>query len=637
MTGPTPTRRRIVGTAGHIDHGKTALVKALTGIDCDRLPEEKQRGITIDLGFANLRSGALQIGFIDVPGHERFVKNMLAGVGGIDSVLLVVAADESVMPQTREHFEICELLRLREGVIAITKSDLVDDDSLEVVRLEIEDLVHGSFLEGKPIIPVSSIDGRGIRDLETALLASVSSVPDRDATSRLFRLPIDRAFTMKGFGSVITGTTISGTLDRDLEVEVLPLGRRSRARDIQVHGESRERAIAGERTSINLPDIPLEQLRRGEQVVLPDTLRPSQILTAELEILPGAGPLKDQTRLRFHHYASELLGSVRILTGTARQIDPGSRAFVQIRLESPVVAAAGDRFVARRYSPATTIAGGVILDPHLPRLRRGTREEVFDRLASGDLVEQATEMIRLTGISGLTVNDLAARTGYRADRILASLGSNDSVSILRVESRPVRWIHMDHVASFRRKAMAFFSEYFRENRMSLGVPKGQIVQKLLPPTTDPLVVSRLLGDLEREKILVINGDVVDVPGRSKDPAGTEGELGRLLEKRFRESGLNPPPVSQLIREIPQKPKVIEGVIGFLVGRGMLVRLAEGIYIHRDVLEEAKSKVARHRGESVDVAWFKDLFGITRKVVIPLLEHLDQAGVTKRKGDRREVL
>src|SRR5476649_2173869 len=261
-----PPKKRVVGTAGHIDHGKTALVKALTGVDTDRLPEEKRRGITIDLGFASWITPDYQIGFIDVPGHERFVKNMLAGIGGIDSALLVVAADESIKPQTREHFAICRLLNIPTGIVAITKSDLVEDDIIGLVRLEIEELVAGSFLERKPIVPVSSVTGAGLDDLRQALLTSVASVDDRDATTRVFRLPIDRVFTMKGFGSVITGTTFAGRLDVESEVEVLPGDKRSRARAIQVHGDPREFAAVGERPSFNLPDIATEDLHRGQQL-----------------------------------------------------------------------------------------------------------------------------------------------------------------------------------------------------------------------------------------------------------------------------------------------------------------------------------------------------------------------------------
>src|SRR5438067_109740 len=413
-------KKRVVGTAGHIDHGKTALVKALTGVDTDRLPEEKRRGITIDLGFASWFTDEYQIGFVDVPGHERFVKNMLAGVGGIDSVLLVVAADESIKTQTREHFAICKLLGIRTGVVAITKSDLVERDIIELVRLEIEELVAGSFLAKKPVVPVSSVTGAGLDELRKAILGSVAGIDDRDATTRVFRLPIDRVFTMKGFGPVITGTTYSGRLNVESDVEVLPGGERSRARNIQVHGEGRETASAGERTSVNLPDIPLERLHRGAQLVTPNTLRASQVITVRLDLLPSAKPLKDQTRIRFHHLSAELLGTIRFVEDTP-ELEPGQSAYAQVRLESPVVAVAGDRFVIRRYPPAITVGGGAIVDAHLPKLSRATRSELLDGLTSGTLPQRVELMAKLEGLRGLTVHEMQARTGIRVETLVKEL------------------------------------------------------------------------------------------------------------------------------------------------------------------------------------------------------------------------
>ncbi|HKO59083.1 MAG TPA: selenocysteine-specific translation elongation factor, partial [Thermoanaerobaculia bacterium] len=520
-------KRRIVGTAGHIDHGKTSLVRALTGIDTDRLPEEKRRGITIDLGFASWFTDDYQIGFIDVPGHERFVKNMLAGVGGIDSALLVVAADESIKPQTREHFAICRLLAIPTGVVAITKSDLVDRDIMELVRLEIEELVAGSFLDGKPIVPVSSTTGAGLDDLRAALLASVASVDDRDATTRVFRLPVDRVFTMKGFGSVITGTTYSGRIEVESEVEVLPGAMRSRARAIQVHGEPREHASAGERTSMNLADLALEDLHRGQQLVEPSTLRTSQVITARLELLPDAKPLKEQTRIRFHHLASELLGTIRFVDGTTGELQPGGSAFVQVRLESPVVAVAGDRFVIRRYSPAFTIGGGVILDAHLPKLSRGTRGEILATLAGASLIDRVELMAKLAGVRTLSVSEVQARTGIRVATLAKELKRVPHLA----EVERNRWIHEDARADFHRKAMEFLQAYFKDNKMAINVPKGEFVQKLLPRDADAALINFLLADLGREKIAAVQGDALDIPGRSKTLGGAEGELARSIELR----------------------------------------------------------------------------------------------------------
>jgi selenocysteine-specific elongation factor len=625
-------KRRVVGTAGHIDHGKTALVKALTGVDTDRLPEEKRRGITIDLGFASWITDDYQIGFIDVPGHERFVKNMLAGVGGIDSALLVVAADESIKPQTREHFDICKLLGIRTGVVAITKSDLVDADIIDLVRLEIEELVGGSFLAGKPIVPVSSVSGAGLDVLRAAIVKSVSEVDDRDATTRVYRLPIDRVFTMKGFGPVITGTTFAGRLNVESEVEALPGGDRSRARNIQVHGESRESASAGERTSVNLPDIPLDRLHRGQQLVAPNTLRTSQVITVRLDLLASAKPLKEQTRIRFHHLSAELLGSVRFIDATA-ELKGGATAFAQVRLESPVVAVAGDRFVIRRYSPAITVGGGVILDAHLPKLSRATRPELLETLGSGTLPERVELMAKLEGLRGLTVHEVQARTGIRVETLTRDLKNLQNVA----DSGNLRWVHRDSLADFRRRAMELLRDYFERNKMALNVPKGEFVQKLLPRGADPQLVNFLLQDLVREKIVAVEGDALDVPGRSKKLGGAEGELARAIEQRFAEAGLAPPPVSELINERTQKAKVIEGVIGFLVKQGTLVRLADGLYVHRDALAGARERIAARKGETIDVGHFKELFGLSRKVAIPLLEWFDREGITKRIGDARRVL
>ena len=625
-------KRRIIGTAGHIDHGKTSLVKALTGVDTDRLPEEKRRGITIDLGFASWFTDDYQIGFIDVPGHERFVKNMLAGVGGIDSALLVVAADESIKPQTREHFAICKLLGIPTGVVAITKRDLVDRDIVELVRLEIEELVAESFLAGKPIVPVSSATGEGLDDLRKALLASVASVGDRDATTRVFRLPIDRVFTMKGFGSVITGTSYSGQLKVESEVELLPGGRRSRARAIQVHGDPRDVASAGERTSVNLPDISHDQIERGQQIVLPNTLRASSVITAQLELLDDAKPLKDQTRIRFHHLASELLGTIRFVDQT-QELKPGQRAYVQVRLESPVVAVAGDRFVIRRYSPALTIGGGAILDAHLPKLSRGTRVEMLDALARGTLVERVALMAKLEGLRGLDIAEVQARTGIRIDTLRKELKNIPSLAT----AGEGRWIHNDVLADFRHRSIEFLDRYFKENKMAINVPKSEFVQKLFPRGTDAGVINFLLMDLQREKIVTVAADALDIPGRAKKLSGTEGELAQTIEKRFADAGLAPPPVSELINTIHSKPKVIEGVISFLVKQGVLVRIADGVYLHRDALVAARTRMAQKKGQTIDVGQFKELFGLSRKIAIPLLEQFDRDGITKRVGDSRQVL
>ena len=518
--------------------------------------------------------------------------------------------------------------------MAITKSDLVEPDIIDLVRLEIEELVATSFLAGKPIVAVSSVSGAGLDELRNAIVKSVSEVDDRDATTRVFRLPIDRVFTMKGFGSVITGTTFSGKLNVDSEVEVLPGALRSRARGIQVHGEARDIGIgAGERTSLNLADIELDHLHRGQQVIAPHTLRTSQVITARLDLLEDAKPLKEQTRIRFHHLASELLGNVRFIDATESQLKPGASAFVQIRLESPVVAVAGDRFVVRRYSPAFTIGGGTILDAHLPKLSRKTRPELLQTLESGTLAERVELMVKLEGLRGLTIHEVQARTGIRVETLARELKNVPRLS----DSGDRRWLHVDVLADFRRRAMEFLQTYYQENRTAISVPKSEFVQKLVPHGADGALINFLLQDLTREKIVRVEGDALDIPGRSKKLGGAEGELARAIESRFAEAGLQPPPVSELIQTIPQKPKVIEGVVGFLVKEGTLVRLADGVYIHRQVLDDARNRMATRKGETIDVGQFKEFFGLSRKVAIPLLEWFDREGVTKRIGDARRVL
>ena len=357
----TKMKNIIVGTAGHIDHGKTALVKALTGIDADRLEEEKRRGITIDLGFAHLQlTPSLRLGFVDVPGHERFVKNMLAGVGGIDLVLFVIAADESIKPQTREHFDICRLLGIPRGVIALTKSDLVDRDILDLVRLEVEDLAAGSFLEGAPIVPVSSVTGDGLDELRRELARVAAEAPEKD-TAGHFRLPIDRVFSIKGFGTVVTGTLVSGSLAREQEVEVYPKGRRLRVRGVEVHGSAAERAVAGQRTAVNLTDVEPAELARGDVLSEPERFHAVNQLDCRLDLLPSAKPLKHRAPVHFHSGTAEIEAEVRLLGGRS-VLAPGTTAYARLVLREPALLLPGDRFIIRMFSPVVTIGGGVVLD-----------------------------------------------------------------------------------------------------------------------------------------------------------------------------------------------------------------------------------------------------------------------------------
>ena len=436
----------IVGTAGHIDHGKTALVKALTGIDADRLKEEKQRGITIDIGFADLAIDDFSFGFVDVPGHERFVKNMLAGAHGLDMVMLVVAADESVMPQTREHFDICRLLHVKSGLVALTKSDMVDEELLELARAEVEDFVRGSFLEGAPIIAVSSRTGEGIEELKNTLVTLASSVAPKTIAA-VTRLPVDRAFSIKGFGTVVTGTLIAGQLAVGDRVEVLPAGIQTRVRNVQVHGHDTERAAAGQRTAINLQGLNVEQVERGSVLAPAGRLRATSMVDARLEILASASrALRQRARVRLHHGTAEVMARVVILgrgsgdggRGSAPEpgtqnpepgvIQPGGSAIVQLRLESPITALPGDRFIIRSYSPQVTIGGGVIIDP-LPekhRIRDAAARERLEQLEAADAVERLAVFVEMSGSRAMTDSEIAARTGATDEQTAASAARVDS-------------------------------------------------------------------------------------------------------------------------------------------------------------------------------------------------------------------
>ncbi|MFZ0801531.1 MAG: selenocysteine-specific translation elongation factor, partial [Terriglobales bacterium] len=407
----------IVGTAGHIDHGKTALVKALTGIDADRLEEEKRRGITIDIGFAHLElptpgGETLRLGFVDVPGHERFVRNMLAGIGGIDLVLLVIAADESIKPQTREHFDICRLLSVRRGITVLTKSDLVDPETLDVVRLEVEDFLRGTFLDPSlaPIVPVSSLTGAGMGDLKHALVRVASEVPARDSTS-LARLPIDRVFSIKGFGTVVTGTLISGAIHKEADLEVFPKGKAVRVRGIQVHGASSDEARAGQRTALNLAGATTQELARGMTLAPPATFHATLRVDVQLSLLASAKPLKDRARVHFHSYTSETIATV-VLYGK-KQVAPGETALAQLRLSDSTLLLPADRFILRKFSPVITIGGGVVLENAPPAKVRDVPAYVthLSLLAKESGLDAVQARVAFAGGRGLSVAEAVARTG----------------------------------------------------------------------------------------------------------------------------------------------------------------------------------------------------------------------------------
>ncbi|MFI5182280.1 MAG: selenocysteine-specific translation elongation factor [Thermoanaerobaculia bacterium] len=628
-------QRVLVGTAGHIDHGKSALVKALTGTDPDRLPQEKERGITIDLGFAHASWEGTVFSFVDVPGHEKFVRTMVAGAQGVDLVLFVIASDDSVMPQTREHLAILSLLDVRSGVIARSKSDLVDAETGALVEEEIRDLAKGTFLEGAPLLPVSAVTGAGIPALKAALAAAAGHLDRSARDRRLTRLFLDRAFTMKGFGPVVTGTLDGGRIAVDDRLTLLPEGREVRVRRVEVHGEERREAFAGERTSLNLAGIERSDLRRGQALVPKDALRPATLLTVEAALLAEvAAPLPDGTRVRVHHGTADVAGKIHLLPGS------GTSRFAQLVLESPLPARPGDRFILRRPSPVETLGGGRVLDTGRLRIRKkafGTKElvEALALLAARDEARIRDLFLREAGAAGFTPLGLGQRLGVpesvARDHLEALCASG---AALRLPSG--LFVHARAVDEMARRAAALFAERKASGAASISIARGEFLEKLgrgLPRET----AEGWIALLEKGRTLSISGDRVAPPGAAASGLSTEAEgISARVAEAYRSAFWEPPKSANLAPRIGAKPQVIDGLVGHLIKTGLLVRIAPDLVVHRDVLAAAEKKLDALKGQTVPVAAFRDLWGLTRKTLIPLLEYLDGKKKTRRVGDLRKV-
>ncbi len=630
-------RRVIVGTAGHIDHGKTRLVEALTGIDCDRWAEEKSRGITIDLGFAHLEEGGFQIGFVDVPGHERFLHNALAGLGGIRIMLLVVAADEGVKPQTREHLAICELLGIPAAIAALSKVDLVTPDLVELARLEVEELLAATRFAGADLVPVSSQTGEGVEDLKRRLLALAEGHEAVLDPERAARLPVDRAFHLKGLGVVVTGTLASGAVAPGDALELLPGGGRARVRSVQVHGASRERAEAGERTALQLTGTALGEVERGVQLAAPDTLATTTTLLGRFRLLPDAPkPIRGSTPIRFHLLSSEVLGRLRPLAGA---IEPGGEGAVALRLARPVAAIRGDRFVVRRPSPPATLGGGEILDPHWVRRRGGALERALAAL-DGELPGALALWIEEAGEAGLEATEAARRLGLDPasvePRLEALVSGQRALAVPAAGGRPRRWLAPGVYKRLAERAGRTLEAYFRRERLARGMPKAEALARILPGRGAELA-DVYLDWLARQKVLVVDGDRVNLPGRSAELTGEESDLSQRLLERFERAGLTPPSPAAVAAELGAKPQILEGVMRYLQTRGKLARLPGGMVLAAAAVERLRGELAASDWESFSVPEFKERYGLTRKWAIPLLEHLDSIGATRRVGDRRLVV
>jgi len=630
----------IVGTAGHIDHGKTALVKALTGIDADRLEEEKRRGITIDIGFAHFELPApdgsrIGLGFVDVPGHERFVRNMLAGVGGIDLVLLVIATDEGIKPQTREHFDICRLLAIRRGITVLTKSDAVDAETLAVVRLEVENFVRGSFLDPaqSPIVAVSSLTGAGMDELKSALAKVASEVAAKNSAA-LVRLPIDRVFTMKGFGTVVTGTLVAGTIHKLEELEVFSAGKpvrvRVRVRGVQVHGSPTEAAVAGQRTALNLAGLSTEALARGMTLATADTFHSTSRVDTLLSLLPSAKPLKDGARVHFHAYTTEIIAEARLYG--MKQLKPGEEAYVQLRFAEPVLLLPGDRFIVRQFSPVVTIGGGVVLDASpANRKQRGEDTTAFLKIMrDGSLQQMLAARVARRGAIGLRLNDVPGEMNIAKGSAMKLIDAGGLVYCEQVLVAPASF------AEAKTVVLRTLKKFHDANPLVAGMSKEELRDRV---NLGPEVFYSVLEKLAEEKKLEIAGELVHLPGRGVIMKDEEAECKKIIEQAFASAGLKVPSLKEVLALLKVDKIRAQKIVTLLLRDKVLIKISDELVFHQSALLDLRHKIAALKTTTpkIDVARFKDMTGVSRKYAIPLLEYLDREHVTRRVGDVRVIL
>ena len=627
----------VLGTAGHVDHGKTALIKALTGIDTDRLKEEKERGITIDLGFASLvlKSGQT-LGIVDVPGHEKFVKNMVAGAAGIDLVVLVIAADEGVMPQTREHLHICSLLGIKRGLVALTKIDLVDEDWLELVTDDVREFLKGTFLESSPIIPISALTGVGLPEF-LATLDQVSSEMEWEDDTGVFRLPIDRVFTMKGFGTVVTGTLMSGQVKVAEGVEILPKKLTAKIRGIQVHNQNVAMGEAGQRTAINLQGAEKAMITRGDVLARPATLEASPRLDVYFEYLACANrKLKNRTLVRFHAGTSEIIS--RLILLNRDEIEPGEKSYAQLVLGSPAVTMARDRFVIRSYSPVTTIGGGMIIDPLPKKQKRYAARALHEcsLLHEGTPVERTNTIIERAGFEGISVQRLVMRTGTNQNHlqhILDKMFSERQAVLMDRDER--RIVSLSIYENLQEKILQETRAYHEKFPLKEGLPKEEM-KTTIGRFVSPRLFNMALKGLEKNEKIVIDRENIRLPGHSVNLEGELEELREEIATLYLNAGLTPPSIREVREKFADRKVQAESVFNVMLREGVLINVSEDLYFYRDALEKLREdykNLLLKEGKATPAS-FKELTGLSRKFIIPLMEYFDTTKLTIRAGEHR---
>jgi len=623
----------VIGTAGHIDHGKTALIKALTGIDCDRLKEEKERGITIELGFAYYRFGDdLLVGIVDVPGHERFVKHMVAGAWGIDMVLFVVAADESIMPQTREHMDICELLGIKRGIVAITKIDAADPDMVELVREEVQDMVKGRFLEGAPIIPVSSVTGENIDVLRTAIRQKAAEVEEKSRQG-IFRLPVDRVFTIKGFGTIVTGTCISGAVRAGDEIQIYPTDKKARVRNAQAYHEDVKEAGAGQRVALNLQGVEKQEIERGTIVGRPESLLLTSRIDASLRYLKlPFKPIKNNTILRFHIATTQV--EARLILLDRPELEPGDEAFVQFVFSEPIVVLPGDRFILRGSYAIQTLGGGTVLDIAPGKHKRliPGLDAMYLLLRSGSTRQKVEYHLEKAGFKGFTKQHLAVLLGAHqdvADGIVADLAALGSA---RVIGKMV--VSAGRFGTYKETLKALLSQFHEKNPLKIGISREELRTRL--PDVDPVIFQAALEDAAKAGDAEIEKDRVRLSGGTGKPDESVGKLAGQIAAMLEARGLTPPTTQEMADELRIKERSLRDVLEKLVYEGKVVKVKSDMYLAARHMEELKSLVKEQltRRKEMLPADFKEVTGLSRKYMIPLLEYLDEIKLTIRSGDKR---